>query len=325
MSPTPAKRVSFFRFLVLTMAVTGVVATTIAFLDDWHWGADLFAQVRPQYLVWLALTALGAVAMKHRSALVLSVVGMLANVIILIPYALPWHDDAGAKPLGRTWSFATVNLLYGNQEVSKVVGYLRKVQVDVVVFQEVSARWESELEALSDLYPYRSTQPRKDSFGVAIFSREKPLDVTIRSVGNRPGDFAIFARFESEGQRYGLVSVHPDKPDNEWKTVNRRIYLGNVAQWCETQAAAGIPVVAIGDFNATPWSSSMRRFTRETKLRNTNQGSIFGATWNVWEPHRLLIDHVFLSSHWTLLDRDIGPNVGSDHRPLVVRAALRAE
>ena len=85
-----------------------------------------------------------------------------------------------------------------------------------------------------------------------------------------------------------------------------------MAEWCEEKARASEPVVVIGDFNATPWSASMRSFTRNTKLRNTSQGTIFGATWNVWEPHRLLIDHAFLSSHWTLLNREIGPAIGSD-------------
>lgn len=82
--------------------------------------------------------------------------------------------------------------------------------------------------------------------------------------------------------------------------------------------------MVIGDFNATPWSASMKAFTRDTRLQNTSQGTIFGATWNVWQPHRLLIDHALLSSQWTLLAREVGPDIGSDHRPLLIRAALRS-
>lgn len=319
----PSKhRVRLLHLAPLAMAASGVIATAIGFLGDWHWYADLFAHLRPQYCVWLGLTVAASVVLRHRFALGLAVTGLLANAIALAPYAVPWRDESDAQTPGRAWAFASINLLYGNRESARVIGYLRRTQPEVVFFQEVSPWWGNTLEELRDLYPYRSTQTQKDSFGVAIFSREKPVEVTLRAAGTRAGDLAVFAIFESDGRRFGMVGVHPDKPDEEWKTHNRRTYLGNVARWCEERARANEPVVVIGDFNATPWSSSMRSFTRSRALRNTSQGTIFGATWNVWQPHRLLIDHAFLSRHWTLLDREVGPGVGSDHRPLLIRAAL---
>ncbi|HEX8310159.1 MAG TPA: endonuclease/exonuclease/phosphatase family protein, partial [Chthoniobacteraceae bacterium] len=213
--------------------------------------------------------------------------------------------------------------LQGNQDVARVTGYLRRVQADVVVFQEVSPRWEAALEKLQDLYPHRFAQSRKDQFGLAVFSKQKPVEVSIRTVGERAGDLAVFAAWDHEGRHFAMAGVHPDKPDERWKTLNRRTYLSNVAQWSEDKLRKDVPVIVIGDFNATPWSSSMRAFSREAKLRNTSHGTIFSATWNVWQPHRLLIDHAFLSTHWTLLDRKVGPAVGSDHRPLLIRAALK--
>ena len=323
MTPPIPKGRRCLRLAVLAMAAAGAAATGIAFLSDWHWSADLFAHLRPQYCVWLALTALAAVAVKHRPALRLAVIGLLANAVALAPYALPWREEDAAGSAGRTWTFLSLNLLYRNPEVARVTGYVRRVQPDVVVFQEVSARWAADLEELRDLYPYRSTQARKNGFGVAVFSKEKPVTLTMLALQDRVGELAVFAEWESAGRRFGLAGVHPDKPDKEWKTQMRRAYLGEVAQWCDARARADEPVVVIGDFNATPWSASMKAFTRDTRLRNTSQGTIFGATWNVWEPHRLLIDHALLSAHWKLLAREVGPDVGSDHRPLLIRAALR--
>ena len=325
MTPPISKGRRCLRFAVLGMALAGVVATGIAWLSDWHWYADLFAHLRPQYCVWLALAALSAVAVKHRPALRLAIIGLLANALALAPYALPWREADAAAPAGRTWTFASINLLYRNPEVASVTGYVRRVQPDIVVFQEVSARWAADLEELRDLYPYRSTESRKNGFGVAVFSKEKPVALTMLALHDRVGELAVFAEWESEGRRFGLAGVHPDKPDKEWKTQMRRAYLGEVAQWCEARAREGEPVIVIGDFNATPWSASMQAFTRDTRLRNTSQGTIFGATWNVWEPHRLLIDHALLSPHWKLLAREVGPDVGSDHRPLLIRATLRSE
>lgn len=320
-----SKRLRFLRFAMLAMAVAGVVATGVAFLSDWHWYADLFAHLRPQYCGWLALAAFGSVAVKNRPALLLAIIGLLANAAALAPYALPWREETATANTGRTWTFLSINLLYRNPEVTRVTSYVRQVQPDIVVFQEVSHRWAADLEQLGDLYPHRSTQARKNGFGVAVFSKEKPESLRMLAQDTRVGELAVFGEWTSAGQRFGLAGVHPDKPDKEWKVRNRRSYLGEVAQWCDARARASDPVVVIGDFNATPWSASMKAFTRDTRLRNTSQGTIFGATWNVWEPHRLLIDHALLSSRWTLLSREVGPDIGSDHRPLLIRAALRSE
>jgi endonuclease/exonuclease/phosphatase (EEP) superfamily protein YafD len=311
----------FLRFGVVAMAITGSAAVALAFLDDWHWYADLIVQLRPQYCVWLVLAALGALFLRHRWAFAIAATGLLVNVVALAPYALPSRERIGSATVPAL-TFVSLNLLQGNQDVARVTGYLRRAQADVVVFQEVSPRWEAALEELQDLYPYRFAQSRKDQFGLALFSKEKPAEVSFRSVGNRAGDLAVFAAWDGEGGRFALAGVHPDKPDEHWKTLNRRTYLSNIAQWSHEKLRNDVPVIAIGDFNATPWSSSMRAFSRDAKLRNTSHGASFSATWNVWQPHRLLIDHAFLSSHWILLNRQVGPAVGSDHRPLLIRAAL---
>ena len=149
------------------MSLTGLLTTAVAFLGDWHWYADLVAQLRPQYCVWLGLAALGALALKYRLALIAAAAGLLANGAALAPYALPWQDAVEIPTMGRAWTFVSMSLLQGNGEVAKVTEYLRRVQADVVVFQEVSPRWAAALEALSDLYPHRFIEPRKDQFARA--------------------------------------------------------------------------------------------------------------------------------------------------------------
>ncbi len=323
MTLTRSRLLPITRIVAAGMAISGFLAVAIGFFGDVHWYADLFSHLRPQYCVWLGLAIIAATLARRWIALGVALAALIANCVALAPYSVPWHDSQAAQPCGRPWTFVTINLLYGNRQHSLVSEYLRREKADVVVFEEVSAYWQAELEELSDLYPYRSTKVAKDSFGIAIFSRQEPLKVAIRQVGEREGDVAVFGTWESDGKRFGLVGVHPDKPDDAWKVRNRRVYLGNVAQWCNDQTKAGRPLLAIGDFNATPWSASLRSFVRDTDLRNANQGTIFGATWNLWQPHRLLIDHVFLSPQWTLLHREVGPDIGSDHRPLLIRAALK--
>ena len=304
------------------MSASGLLAVLIGFVGDWNWFADLFAHLRPQYCLWLALAWFGSAWRRQRLSLLLASGGLVLNALALAPHLRSWARPERSTQPGRTWSLATINLLQGNQQTARVERYLRETQPDIVVLQEVSARWAVALESLSDLYPHRLVQASKDQFGLGLFSREKPVEHSVRAVGNRVGDLAIFGTWDSAGRRFSIAGIHPDKPDEGWKVANRAIYFGRIAEWADERVKNKEAVVVIGDFNATPSSASMRAFSRRTGLRNANDGKIFSATWNVWQPHRLLIDHAFLSRDWLLQECTIGPAIGSDHRPLIVRARL---
>jgi endonuclease/exonuclease/phosphatase (EEP) superfamily protein YafD len=305
------------------MSASGLLAVLIGFAGDWNWFADLFAHLRPQYCLWLALAWFGSLLLRLRLSLVLATTGLVLSSIALAPHLSSSVELESSPQSGRSWTLATINLLQGNQQTARVERYLRETQPDIVVFQEVSARWAAALESLSDVYPFRFVQPSKDQFGLALFSREKPTAQSVRAVGDRASDLAIFGTWNSAGRRFSIAGIHPDKPDESWKVANRASYLGRIAEWADERAKNQEAVVVIGDFNATPWSASMRAFSRRTGLRNANDGKIFSATWNVWQPHRLLIDHAFFSQGWQLQECTIGPAIGSDHRPVSVRATLR--
>jgi endonuclease/exonuclease/phosphatase (EEP) superfamily protein YafD len=310
------------KIAVLALATAGTLAVLIGFAGRWHWYADLFAHLRPQYCIVLGMVCLLAFALRQRVAGLVALAGWLINAAALVPHAKNWATPESSAT-SRVWTFASINLLQGNREPARVVRYVEETKPDILVFQEVTERLVKELEPLYDEYPYRVIRPAKDQFGMALFARERPLEETVEAVGNRAGDLALFTRWVSSDRKFALIAVHPDKPDKEWKTINRAQYFENIARWVEESRRRGDAVVVLGDFNATPWSRSMQTFLAETNLRNAHDGHIFRASWNVRRPERLLIDHAMLSENWALHRCEIGPDVGSDHRPLLVRASLK--
>lgn len=79
-------------------------------------------------------------------------------------------------------------------------------------------------------------------------------------------------------------------------------------------------LILTGDFNATPWSSELRRLdaslglTRRDRATATWPARVFGVDWPL---PILAIDHIYAGAGWATVSVHRGPNVGSDHYPLV--------
>lgn len=82
--------------------------------------------------------------------------------------------------------------------------------------------------------------------------------------------------------------------------------------------AGGPPQVVLGDFNAPPESRIQREIWGDFRNAFGRSGLGFGFTrYNGWV--RARIDHVLVDESWTVVAARVGEDVGSDHRPLLVR------
>jgi endonuclease/exonuclease/phosphatase (EEP) superfamily protein YafD len=98
----------------------------------------------------------------------------------------------------------------------------------------------------------------------------------------------------------------------------RHRYLRHLAA---SLAAVEGPLILLGDFNVTPWSPDYRDLVAEAGLASASGGHI--ATWPVWSPLlRIPIDHVFIRGPWSLLRAARGPDLGSDHYPILADLCL---
>lgn len=79
----------------------------------------------------------------------------------------------------------------------------------------------------------------------------------------------------------------------------------------------------LGDLNTTPWGHAFRWLVTESELRDTSCGVGFQWSWpaSFWPPV-IPIDHALVSEDVRVLDRRMGPSIGSDHLPLVLDIVL---
>ena len=83
------------------------------------------------------------------------------------------------------------------------------------------------------------------------------------------------------------------------------------------------PIIVMGDFNASVWSSHFQGFMKAANLHDTGHKRGFQATWHrSFFPIAIPIDHILHSAHFRCTNRTIGPGLGSDHRPVVADLAF---
>ncbi|HSM45334.1 MAG TPA: endonuclease/exonuclease/phosphatase family protein [Acidimicrobiia bacterium] len=306
--------------VVAVPAVALAVVSLAAFLGRWIWWLDVLANFRAQYVVALALLGL-VVAMSKWRKTGYAVLGVaLVNFVVVLPLYVGSPADAMVDlPSVRVMSF---NLLADNESYSEVIDYIDTVSPDLVLLHEASRPWEVAIESAG--LDYQMVRARSDEliFGTLVLVRGNEVEAV--SFGfSSTSPRAVEITFTPDGwpEPVSALGVHPLAPTDEERADLRDAQLGFAGQWASSEAG---PFVIAGDFNSTPWSWPFRRLLSSADLRNSQIG--FGLQPSFSSGTNLLlrvpIDHLVHSPDLEVIDRRLGPDLGSDHFPLLVDLQL---
>ena len=235
---------------------------------------------------------------------------LAAGLIALLPPLLVLRD-ARVPELGAEFlKVAQMNVQQENRSFPAVIATIRACGADLVSIQEVDTPWKEALNiGLADMYPYQVVSIRGDHYGIALFSRV-PLEGA--EVFDLLGLPAIRTVVKSKGQRAIVLAVHLRSPEGNADLQQRN------AQWSrlgQLVASSDNPVILLGDFNAVPWDDAFRRFQKATSL--TFGPRILSPTWPSYCGLALVrLDHILVSSHFSMQDGRTFEIPGSDHRGL---------
>ena len=286
---------------------TTLAASVLGFLGDGWWALDLFAHFRVHYLL-AALPAAGYLLWRKRWRW-----GLAASLVVALNagFLAPLYFGADAKG-ERTLKVLVVNVNSANQNFAAVAKWIRKTDPDVVGLVEVNDRWLRELSPALGLHLYRSAQTRDDNFGLALYSKHPLMldDVVPQPITGFPTVRAV-AEVGEERVQFALLHLPPPM-SARWFDAGQQ----HLRQFINMRADSKGRFVLLGDFNATPWSASFRRLMR-AGLRRAGTG--LRPTWpSRLGPFGIPIDHVLLDGPIDARSVEVGPDVGSDHRPLLV-------
>lgn len=302
--------------VVVIPAVALAVVSLAAFAGRWVWWLDVLANFRAQYVVGLAIFGLIVMMSRWRKTgyVVLAVAAL--NLVVVLPLYIgsPAEAAVGSESL-RVMSF---NLLSTNESYSDVIEYVETVDPDLVLLHEASRPWEVAIESAG--MGYEIIRPRSDDliFGTLVLVRAESVEAVSFGFGSS-SPRAVELRYTPEDWTtpVSVLGTHPLAPTDEARADLRDAQLGFAAQWAAGQTGA---FFVVGDFNSTPWSWPFRRLMDSADLLNSQTG--FGLQPSFSTQSNLLlrvpIDHLVHSPVLEVTDRQLGPDLGSDHFPLLV-------
>ena len=284
-------------------------------------------------ITMLLLVALALRRWKLGAALLLGVLVTAGPLgLRALPPATPAVDD------DRTLTVLSCNLSYGQADADRLIAWIEEIDPDVIVLQEYGGTWPEVVRTrLRERYPHTIENPQQDAFGSATLSRVPFVDSTMFTW---PGQFDLKmprVTIAHEGRLADVTNVHAVPPVAlswvRWQMAQVRDLAGEGARRfggaSETGEVEG--VMLAGDFNA-PWNTNHLRPLARAGLweAHSRVGSNRGATWG---PTRGLLslapgirlDHAVYGGDLEPVFSVVGPDVGSDHRPIAVGFRWRGE
>lgn len=303
--------------LLALLALGGLcVATSLALLAPLGWPFELFAHFRAQYAVAAVLVAVVLVWRRRAVAAGIAVLLVVWNALPVVQRALA--ESPSLACTGPAFTVATVNLQFSNRSQQTALAWLAEHPVDLIVVQELTGAWAQAL-AGSDAHPHRFLLTREDPYGIGVLSRW-PLESAGAVDLAGDGLPSVEGIVEIEGRRVRLLGLHTHWPVLPEVARMRDTTLGGAAGIAR---ASDLPVILLGDLNLTPDSPEFTRLLDESALRDVVSGRRWRPTWQAgfW-PLALRIDHVLVSPQLCVEAVEVGPSIGSDHRPVIARLRL---
>jgi endonuclease/exonuclease/phosphatase (EEP) superfamily protein YafD len=303
-------------------AVGLVIATVLSFLPVVPFG--LFDHFRFQLALVGAVGLLIVIGVRRWGVFDAVLIATLLNAAPVIADLSRVRREV---PAGTPVRILEINVHKMGSSFEQVRSLINDVSPAVLALIEVDERWLSELAPALSAFSIGKQSPRSDNFGIALFSKFPANVEVVEYAEGFPSVVAVLdipvqnAGLGSATQRLQITAVHPPPPITNGLDDIQASVLDSVARSVQhSDGNNGALHVVVGDYNATPWSSAIRRFRRATALCDSRSGFGLQTTFPASMPSllRIPIDHAFLSCELGVAARRVERDVGSDHLPVVI-------
>lgn len=301
-----------------------LVATLIGLSARAFWLGDLAVHFPVQYAGFALIGFLLFIVAKRPAWALLALTVAAFNIMLAAPGlatrppVLP-KATADAASNAVPVRVASINVFYRNRDYARVAAFIHAERPDAIVLVEMNAEWRRALATVEKEYPHRYRTRGPGARGVDLWSRLPMKDVGVLPVGVTQ-EPAIQATLMVKGRALRLFAVHTSWPLAPSSAARRNRQLGLLAGQAR---ATTLPLVAVGDFNVSPFSPHFRQLLADGNLRSAADGFGWQPTWPAFlPPAGIQIDHGFVSPAVSVKSFRRGAGNGSDHRPIVMDLLL---
>jgi len=302
--------------LIDLAAGTLMVTTLMGFFGRYWWFLDWFSHFRVQFFFLSCVLCLIYFIGKHRWMTAVMGVFLLLNFSLIFPlYIFPPHVQSE----GQVYRILLANVFTENPNHGALSNLIAESDPDFVMLIEVNQTWLGDLNLTGLGYAHVISDPREDNFGIALFSRYPFESSEIKPFGHFDLP-SIVAQVTLDHQPVIIVLSHPVPPKSEGLTLHRNSHIHDLMTFVAEQDEI---IMAAGDFNATSWSPFFKDWLQIAHLRDSRLGFGVQPTWPArswWL--RVPIDHILVSPEITVHFRAVGPDIGSDHFPVIMDFSL---
>ena len=309
----------------VVLTLTLLAATFCAAGAREFWLFDLAVHFRVQYAAmglfgFILLLAVRAPAWALLALCVSAWNAMYAApTLVTHPVSLPHVAGEAATGEPIRLRVASINVLYSNDEYSKVADFVQREKPDAVAMSEMTAEWRRALAGLDKIYPHHYQTIGVGGRGMTFWTRLPMKDVSVLPIGVRQ-EPAIQATLEVQGRDVRIFAVHTTWPMAPASAGRRNQQLVLLA---ERARAVTLPLVVMGDMNITPFSPHFQQMLADGGLRSAADGFGWQTTWpSFFPPAGIQIDHALVNSRVSVEHFTRGATTGSDHLPIVADLVL---
>lgn len=316
------------------LAIALLPLISAASLPWWttHW-TSLYADAAALHVTACAATlGLLAALSRRRGLLLAALLTVGAAGGRWMPLGLPTWPDAHVAA-DTDWVLLHANL-GSAPDLDALLRFVANTRPHAVSLQEVRTGTSAALTHALPGYRRVIAEPRDDTRGVGLWVRQgvNAAQPRITWLGrrddgsDRPVASAVLQR---DGVRLRLVGVHTKRPVGADAAQTQRDELTALAETFPKDDR--VDVVWLGDFNAVPWSAPVAAVAKASGLRPARGAAFWAPTWLPRPPlapaWAALTSHVGVPIDFALVSRPReaqltpGPNLGSDHLPIVLRIA----
>ena len=313
-----------------------IVALILMYLTGDRWWPGTLLLFSPRWALALPIIPLLPLVLWRRPGLLIPLV--LAAAVICGPFMGFRFAFTAPQTVGKgVVRILSCNVGGKNFDAQKLSRLIQDLDVDIASLQESPRDLELELGTqwhalrsgslcIFSKHPLKNFSPVK---GIPV-PGTWPLYPFYPCIAATPyGDILVYA-VHLPTARYGLENMLDRKIGLNFKklgylvaeTQKRSHVSQNARMAIETNK---LPLVIAGDFNMPAESAIYRQHWGE--FRNAFSASGWGYGFTFWGFHKgiplpIRVDHIITGFGITPLDCKIGPDIGSDHRPIFAKLEL---